>query len=136
MVNIDLLGVVEDGVIPRAADIPPITVQPISITRNQDTTLRLTVRSAGGPLINLAGAVITWTMRRRSSDGGAILRLPGTFVPIYGLGRSNVVIAAARTKNIAAIRYVFDVWMQLGGVNTQIVPVSPALLLPGMLGNS
>ena len=135
MVNIDLLGVIEDGA-PRSASVPPITSQPIQFPRNEDVTLRLTVKSAGGPLIDLTGYTITWTARRNSRDGGFLLRRTGVLVPIEGRGRVNIGITAANTKFLAAARYVYDVWAVKTSSQKQIIPVSQWVLLPGMIGPS
>lgn len=132
--GINLIGVVENSPFQRAIFLPPTTVQPITITRWQDTTLRFTIYEAGGPLVDLTAWTLTWTVRRNSADAGFLLRKTGTLQPLRGKGCADVVVASADWRSYPPGRYVFDAFLS-GSSLIQVVPVSPLTLLPGMTKN-
>ncbi len=132
MTIIDLLGVVENGA-PRAVDIPPNVSQPIELTKFQDVTIRLTVKTASGVLVDLTNKTIVFTMRANSRDTQNIIRKTGVTNVRAGRGRSDITIVTTDTKFRAPMRYLYDVWMTdtQTSERTQIIPLSTSVLRAG-----
>lgn len=132
----ELTGVLEDGTKPRSSGVPVNPRKALSVPVAADWSAQISIVTPLGSSVNLAGATLLLTIKKRASDAPLVSRLATlggtggtfTFVPID-------------TRNLEPGYYVYDVWLtDSGGNRSAVVPLSPlhleaAVGLPGQLGN-
>jgi len=121
-VNIDLVGLLEDGSPPLPARLNPRIT--LVVPLYSDVVLSLSVVTPSGESVPLGDAALVLTAKKAPSDGIASIRKVATFAN----GKAIFTLAPADTKQLAAGRYVFDVVMTRGGKRDSVVPLSTLVL--------
>lgn len=108
--NIEIIGVVEDGS-PRNEQLAPWNPRrTLRLVKGTTLTLRLSLRTASGVPVDLAGAnrSVVFTLKKHTGDDVAVQRIVASKVTGQ-LGRADVVLSASALRTAEPGRYVYDV---------------------------
>ena len=126
----DMICVVEDGGT-RGRDVPVVVGKSIRVPKGESLTIRLDVIYASGAPVDLAGKVLTMTVRQ-VPGGDALFQKTATFPG--DRGKAQIAVTAATTQSKDAGTYLYDIWLDFGsGRKERIVPLRPLVLLPSLL---
>jgi len=128
-VNLNLIGILEDGSPPVLGQQPLDPRTTIRWTRGENVTINLTVKNTAGQEVSLAQpgpppadqTSLLLTVKKRPQDS-KVFDKTGTL--------GVFTITPADTKNMEPGRYVFDIWLTKGGKRDPVVPLSTLLLEP------
>lgn len=122
---IKVLGILSNYAV-QAAGTPKPEAQQISFPRGGTTQVQVELQSELGSPVT--GGTLAFTIKKSSNDYDALVKLTAN---VGQGGFTTFTIPAAKTKNNDPGRYVYDVWHTDGdGNRNQVVPLSPARLLP------
>lgn len=137
---IDLIGVLEDGTVPRAPWVPRDTRRAIRVTAGESVTVRLrAVRPTGAAVELVEDDVIRLSARSRTARPSRALVTRDAVKATGGPDRYQVTIPAADTVHLGGEHGVLDIWLEhADGRRSQLVDVCPfdvaaAAAVPGVM---
>ena len=102
----------------------------LEVIRGASRTVYLLVEAPEGGALNLTGAFVYFTVKRRVEDAYPLLQKTSTLAEDIALvapreGRVEIYLTPNDTKNMAPGVYVFDVWVVMAdGKRHPVVPQS------------
>lgn len=130
---IDLVGVLNDGSLLQPG-VPKNPRRELRLGVGVSTTIRLTVVTTAGVLVDLSASSIAMGIKRRIEGYPPQVTLSGSAILPAGPGRADIVIAATTFKFTPVGLYCYDVWLTgAGGERNPIIPTSPLVLEPAVV---
>ncbi len=101
----------------------------IEVARGEDRTLQLTIKDAAGAVVDITGATVTFTVRRRPQDPVLIEKdnsgLGGVTLVDAANGRADIDIQDTDTGPLNVSDYKYDVFLQQADTTrTQVIEPS------------
>lgn len=123
--KISLVGLLDDGS-PRRAGVPVNPRNTITISQGGDVIFEVKVQATSGTLVDLhdVSTSMIWSVKKKPADQPALIRS----VAARTVQTATFTLTPADTKNLTPGRYVYDVWLTLGGKRDAVIPLSTLIL--------
>lgn len=129
MTRVKLLGVVEDGTVPRVG-LPLDARTPLRLHHRVPTRIELEVVTVSSVPYQLeTGDAFAFVIKERAAcDTLPLLQVSGAADPTRGANVAAFSLTAAHTENLEPRHYQYDIWMVRAGVGMVLVPTSLLIL--------
>ena len=140
MLVLDVIGVLEDGSLPRDPSVPLNPRRPLQVPLASSLTINARILKPNGSPVNLTGGSLTFTLKKKFSDQQPIVSRLGTLTAAAA-GQASFQLVPVETKDLTPGHFVWDVWFtDSAGNRNAVIPTSPfvlepAVTLPGQLAN-